>query len=128
MDYTKKNPETLAELERVAYITGDTGTADMLAAIIEGVEAIYAADDVETLDMWEKENGPASEYRDFFTCCFDNLGAHYPCASITSDYDQGVIFQAIRLGEEARDLLQRIALDNGNFADEARALLDGDTQ
>lgn len=126
MDYINENPQTLSEMERAAYISGDTRTADMLAAVMEGVVAIDAADDVETLAQWENENGPASEYRDFFTLCFDNLGAHYPCASITSDYDQGVIFQAIRLGEEARDLLQRIALDNGNFADEARALLAGD--
>lgn len=128
MDYINENPQTLAEMERAAYITGDTRTADMLGAIIEGGIAIDEAADVETLEDWEKENGPASEYRDFFTLCFDNLGARYPCASITSNHDQGVIFQAIRLGEEARDLLQRIALDNGNFADQARALLAGDTQ
>lgn len=125
-DYLNLDPAQLSELERAAYASGDTERAALLEALAVERGRVDDMEDLETLAQWEKENGPASEYRDFFTLCFDNLGAHYPCASITSERDQGVIFQAIRLGEESRDLLQRIAADGGNFADEARALLNGD--
>lgn len=126
IDFINETPETLAEMERIAYISGDTRTADLLAAVGEAAAAIDAAEDVETLEQWEAVNGPASEYRDFFGLCFDQLNDHYPAPSITSDYDRWVILDAIQFGESARNLLQRIADDGGNFADEARAMLVGD--
>ena len=98
------NDIELSELERLAYITGDTRTADLLARIAD-LEAQCEAlqnqiDDTETLADWEKRNGPASAYKQFFEGCFDRLGGHYPAPSVTSDYDKNVIFEAIIRGEE----------------------------
>lgn len=126
MDYIEQNPVLLAEMERAAYMAGDTERAALLAAVGEAAEVIDAAQDVETLEQWESVNGSASAYRDFFDDCFEHLAGFYPSRSIGSDHDQAVIFGAIRFGESARDLLQRIADDGGNFADEARAMLTGD--
>jgi hypothetical protein len=56
---------------------------------------------VETLEQWERRNGSAGEYRDFFEACFHCLAGHYPAPSVTSDYDKSVIFNAIRKGEGA---------------------------
>lgn len=39
-----------------------------------------------------------AEYKQFFEECFERLGAHYPCPSVTSDYDKSVIFDAIAKG------------------------------
>lgn len=126
-DFADVPTVVLGEMERAAYMSGDTRTADLLAAVAEVNERAEALEDVETLEQWENVNGSASAYRDFFDCCFDHLDGRYPCPSIGSDHDQSVIFDAIRFGEAARDLLQRIADDGGNFADEARAMLAGDT-
>lgn len=58
--------------------------------------------DTETLNDWNKKNGPADSYKAFFYDCFERLSAHYPCPEVTSDYDCGVIFDAIERGEEVR--------------------------
>lgn len=126
-DFVDMPAERLAELERAAYMAGDVHTADLLDAVGDLVGQVDAAADAETLADWERNNGSAGEYRDFFDACFHHLDGHYPCPSIGSQHDQAVIFDAIRFGEAARDLLQRIAADGGNFADEARAMLAGDT-
>jgi hypothetical protein len=39
-----------------------------------------------------------SEYKQFFEDCFARLNGHYPCPSVTSDYDCSVIFDAIEGG------------------------------
>ena len=93
----------LDERETVAYMNGDTKTADLLALVAElqqEVEALHEQiADTETLDDWEKHNGPPSDYREFFYECFQRLGAHYPAPSVTSDYDKSIIFNAIERGE-----------------------------
>lgn len=95
--------EDLETLERQAYIAGDTDKADLLARIIEleaQIEELETRiDDTVTLESWEKNNGPADSYKQFFHDCFDRLDGHYPCPSITSDYDQSIIFDAISKGE-----------------------------
>jgi len=56
-------------------------------------------DDSVTLERWERNNGPAEAYREFFYDCFNYLAGHYPCPSVTSDHDKQVIFDAITRGE-----------------------------
>ena len=93
--------------ETQAYLDGNIELADALARIAEleaEVEALEnAAADVVTLESWEKNNGPAKEYYEFFHDCFARLNAHYPCPSVTSDYDKSIIFAAIEKGERASE-------------------------
>ena len=92
--------------ETQAYLDGNIELADALARIAEleaEVEALEnAANNVVTLESWEKNNGPAKDYYDFFHDCFARLNDHYPCPEVTSDYDKSVIFEAIERGELAR--------------------------
>ena len=93
----------LEERERAAYAAGDTERADLYAALIELRQEVEALEDVETLESWEKHNGRAEDYKEFFDACFHCLAAHYPAPSVTSDYDKSVIFDAIRRGENLTD-------------------------
>lgn len=95
------------EAERLAYAEGFTGTAELFARVAE-LEAQVA--DLEnkledakddSLARWERNNGPADAYKDFFNECFARLAGVYPCPSVTSDYDKGVIFDAIERAEGA---------------------------
>src|SRR5574343_1227376 len=93
------------EAERIAYAEGFTMAAELFARIAE-LEAERAALEAElddaradSLTQWERENGPAEAYKQFFLDCFARLAGEYPCPSITSDYDKAVIFSAIEKGE-----------------------------
>jgi hypothetical protein len=102
---------TIEEQERAAYLAGDTRTAELLAQIVqleaerdqlaEELEKVQDAAADDSLKHWEKENGPAEEYKEFFFDCFARLAGHYPCPEVSSDYDKSVIFAAIEKGEEA---------------------------
>lgn len=91
------------EAERIAYAEGFTGTAALFARIAEleaQVESLEnQLDDMVTLERWERNNGPAEAYREFFYDCFNYLAGRYPCPSVTSDHDKQVIFDAIARGE-----------------------------
>lgn len=104
IDFT--DPDIIAELERRAYAEGAPALAEVLSALHDALRRINELetliDDTETLEQWERYNGPADDYKAFFYDCFERLGGRYPCPSITSDYDKGVIFQAIERGEEAK--------------------------
>lgn len=97
---------TPEELERLHYIAGNVQLASMYGEIedgqfvIEGLEdeLDQAKSDVASFTKWEERNGPASEYYDFFHGCFERLAGHYPCPSVTSDYDKSIIFDAIERG------------------------------
>lgn len=101
---------TTEEQERAAYLAGDTRTAELLAQIAELeaergqlAEELEKAQDAaadDSLKHWEKENGPAEEYKEFFFDCFARLAGHYPAPDVSSDYDKSVIFAAIEKGEE----------------------------
>lgn len=95
------------EAERIAYISGDTTAAELLARIADleaQVEALEnQIDDTQTLEDWESRNGPAYDYVQFFNECFERLAGHYPAPSVTSDYDKSVIFDAIERGEGVAD-------------------------
>lgn len=102
---------TTEEQERAAYLAGDTRTAELLAQIVqleaerdqlaEELEAAKDAAADDSLERWEKENGPAEEYKEFFFDCFARLAGHYPAPDVSSDYCKSVIFAAIEKGEES---------------------------
>lgn len=97
---------TLDELERAAYLAGNTSLAAGLAAIDDLENVLNDADLTldrmieEKLDKALNDNCPDyAAYKQFFEDCFQRLNGHYPCASVTSDYDRSVIFDAIERGE-----------------------------
>ena len=108
LDLLKLEP---AEAERIAYAEGFTMAAELFARIADlTAERDQLAEELEkaredaaddSLARWEDENGPAEAYKEFFFDCFQRLAGHYPAPSVTSDYDQSVIFSAIEKGEEA---------------------------
>lgn len=101
LDYL--DPVEIEALERAAYCSGDCEKAELLGLVAELKSQIEALEeqieDTVTLEEWEKRNGPAYDYVQFFNECFQRLGAHYPAPSITSDYDKGIIFEAIEKGK-----------------------------
>jgi outer membrane murein-binding lipoprotein Lpp len=102
---------TTEEQERAAYMAGDTRAAELLAqiaqleaerdALAEELENLKDSAVDDSLERWEKENGDAEQYKEFFFDCFARLAGHYPAPDISSDYDKSVIFTAIEKGEEA---------------------------
>lgn len=103
---------TFEELERAAYIAGNIQMADAYAAMdtLDRIDAELPLgfdfnspmdQQIENhVDAQIAKNCPDyAEYKEFFSDCFARLGAHYPCPSITSDYDKGVIFATIDKGE-----------------------------
>lgn len=103
--------KTAGELERAAYASGDTSLAAGFAAIDDLENVLNDADLTldrtieiqidEKLDRAVNDNCPDyAAYKQFFEDCFQRLGGHYPCASVTSDYDRSVIFDAIERGED----------------------------
>jgi hypothetical protein len=98
---------TIEEQEAQAYAAGDTATAALLGRIIE---LEYLEKRVEELEDQLKDAQSTlnnqtdfENYKDFFEGCFERLAGHYPCPSITSDYDKSVIFAAIEKSEGATD-------------------------
>ena len=98
------------EAERIAYSEGFTMAAELFAriaaleaerdALAEELETVKDAAADDSLTRWERDHGPADEYRQFFADCFERLAGHYPAPSVSSDYDKSVIFAAIERGEE----------------------------
>lgn len=102
-DYINMTPEQLSAMEREAYAAGDMDRAALLAAVIDLIETGEKLDEVESeLTDLKKETQDHDAYKQFFDDCFSRLDKHYPCPSVTSDYDQSVIFDAIEAGEAAR--------------------------
>ena len=106
--------KTLNELERAAYLAGDTSLAAGFAAIDDLNNVLNDADLTldrmietqieEKLDKALNDNCPDyAAYKRFFEDCFERLDGHYPCASVTSDYDRSIIFETIKRGEGATE-------------------------
>lgn len=96
--------EELRRLEAIAHAAGDTEKADLLSTIADLIEERSDFEDIEEeLKTLKRETEDHNAYKEFFFSCFDFLSGHYPCPSVTSDYDQGVIFSAIQKGEEAAE-------------------------
>lgn len=97
--------KTIDEQERIAYANGDTSKAELLARIVEleteveNLESQLEDAQADSLSKWEKNNSPIADYVTFFDECFQRLNGLYPCASVTSDYDCGLIYAAIERGE-----------------------------
>ena len=98
-----------SEAERLAYSEGFVGTAELFARIAaleaerDALEAQLEDAKDGSLARWERNNGPADAYKDFFNECFGRLAGVYPCPSVTSDYDKSVIFDAIERAEGATE-------------------------
>jgi len=96
----------ISDQERAAYIAGDVHTAELLARIDdlmrekEELEAKLVEAEEDSLTQWNRENGDAEKYYEFFYDCFKMLDGHYPAPSVGSDYDCQVIFDAIERGEQ----------------------------
>ena len=96
---------TIEDLERIAYVNGDTAHANLLARIVELEAQVEALEDQlsdaqdDSLSKWEKNNGSAYAYVEFFHDCFARLDGHYPCPSVTSGYDCEIVYAAIERGE-----------------------------
>ena len=100
IDLLKLEP---VEAERIAYAEGFTGTADLfarIAALEAERDSLQAQlDDLPNESERDQNARDLENYRQFFFDCFQRLAGHYPCPSVTSDYDQSVIFAAIERGE-----------------------------
>ena len=94
------------EAERLAYVEGFTMAAELFARIAEleaerdALEEELDEARADSLTRWEQNHGPADAYKQFFEHCFERLAGHYPAPSVTSHYDQSVIFAAIERGEK----------------------------
>lgn len=99
---------TFEELERAAYMSGNAELAALYDVsqttqqIENSLPRQMTVDDLigsglETyIEGQVTKNCPDyEEYKQFFEDCFERLDGHYPCPSVTSDYDCGVIFEAI---------------------------------
>lgn len=95
------------DAERIAYAEGFTGTADLfarIAALEAERDSLQAQlDDLPNESERDQNARDLENYRQFFFDCFQRLAGHYPCPSVTSDYDQSVIFAAIERGEGGTD-------------------------
>lgn len=96
---------TATELERTAYAAGNHELANAYARIAEleeKVEALEEPEEVETLENWELQNGPADAYKEFFDDCFKRLSVVHPWPNVESNDDKNVVFEAIERGENAK--------------------------
>jgi hypothetical protein len=98
---------TIEEQEAAAYAAGDTATAALLGRIIELESAnkgfMQQLDGLPSVAQLERDALDLENLKEFFYDCFNRLAGHYPCPSITSDYDKSVIFAAIEKSEGATD-------------------------
>jgi len=90
------------EAERIAYAEGFTMASELLARIAELEEKIEEMEEKianDSLSEWNRRNGDAEQYKEFFYDCFYRLNGHYLAPNISSDHDKSVIFEAIERGE-----------------------------
>lgn len=107
---------TTEEIERAAYVAGDTATAELLARIAEllariaeleekndemeeKIEEMEEKIENDSLSEWNRRNGDAEQYKEFFCDCFYRMNGYYPAPNMSSDHDKSVIFEAIERGE-----------------------------
>jgi hypothetical protein len=104
IDFLNCDITQIEELERQAYTDYPKASILFQALIdlreeLEKKEQEISTLEDDSLSTWEKENGPANAYKEFFSDCFERLNGHYPCPSVTSDYDKSIIFDSIEKGE-----------------------------
>lgn len=95
------NTLTTEERERLAYAEGFTETAALLGELSDlEQERDTLTEELEETEVFTEElQQELKALREFFSDCFERLAGHYPCPSVTSDYDKNVIFEAIERGE-----------------------------
>jgi hypothetical protein len=100
-------PAQIEDLERVAYLMGDNERAALLGMIVELKQELldlqYKLDDYPSEKQMNQEAQDLQHLKEFFYECFQRLDGHYPCPEFSSDYDKGVIFEAIERGEEVKE-------------------------
>jgi len=99
LDYQNASLSELIQARDIAYIEGST-LYDVLAALVVATEALETTqeelEDVKhDLKSLEETTIDFESYVSFFDECFERLDGHYPCPSVTSDYDCSVVFDAI---------------------------------
>jgi hypothetical protein len=109
IDFLNCDITQIEELERQAYADYPKASIlfqaliDLRQELEDKEKEIEELKEQTTIEQWTNENGGSpDDYKGFFEACFEHLDGRYPCPSVTSDYDQGVIFEAIQKGEEAR--------------------------
>ena len=99
-DLTICHPALMYEKSNEADNAGDTEKAALYFAVAQLLERVELQEDkISDLESDIKRMPDYSEYVAFFNDCFTRLNGHYPCPSVTSDYDCSVIFDAIENGE-----------------------------
>jgi len=99
MNYQNASISELIQARDVAYIEG-SALYDALATLVVATEELYSIQDEledvkRELSSLEEKTINFESYVSFFDECFERLDGHYPCPSVTSDYDCSVIFDAI---------------------------------
>lgn len=113
--YEPSQTMTSEELERLAYIKGDTVSAKLYVSqsVLDDINAQLPSGeedhDAAALIGQVQDLGGIAEiqlklqefelYKKFFYDCFQIFNRHYPCPSVSSDYDKSVIFAAIERDE-----------------------------
>ena len=90
------------EIIRLLDAIGDDYTLKIIEIIKNEIEENIISgleDEIKELKNDIDNTADYSEYKGFFESCFECLNGHYPCPSVTSDYDQSIIFDAISKGE-----------------------------
>lgn len=94
----------LEDLERLLYAQGQTEVASLLGKIIEMQSTIdelqNKLDDLPSEAQMNQDAQDLQYLKEFFYSCFDRLGSRYPCPEFSSDYDKGIIYEAIEKGSE----------------------------
>jgi hypothetical protein len=99
-DFTIYDPELLYEKSNIADNAGDSEKAALYLAIAKLLGTLEEHEDtIEDLEKDIKRMQDYSRYVEFFNDCFARLNGHYPCPSVTSDYDCAIVFDAIEKGE-----------------------------
>lgn len=99
-DFTIYDPELLLEKSNIADNAGDSEKAALYLAVSKLLEVVEKHEDtIEYLEKDIKRMHDYSRYVEFFNDCFSRLNGHYPCPSVTSDYDCSIVLGAIEKGE-----------------------------
>ena len=99
-NFIDENPVLLRGKGTAADNAGDYEKAALFYALADSLDLIAEqADKLKDLEKETDSRADYSAYKEFFYACFSQLGAHYPCPEVTSDYDCSVIFDAIEKGE-----------------------------
>lgn len=90
------------EIIRLLDAIGDDYTLKIIEIIKNEIEETIISDledEIKELKEDIKKHEDIKPYIEFFNDCFKYLNGHYLCPSVTSDYDQSIIFDAISKGE-----------------------------